>query len=60
MSTFWISFEILLINGKVELSLTWDLKCILSNLVEDSAFTITAAKLYVPVVTLLTEDNAKL
>ena len=49
-----------LINCKVELSLTWDPNCALSNLVGNSTFTITDAKLYVPVVTLSTEDNAKL
>ena len=32
----------------------------LSNLVGASTFTITGAKLYVPIVTLSTEDNAKL
>ena len=32
----------------------------LSNLVGASTFTITDAKLYVPIVTLSTEDNAKL
>ena len=49
-----------LTNCKVELSLTWDPNCVLSNLVGNSTFTITDAKLYVPVVTLSTEDNAKL
>ena len=46
------------INCKVELSLTWDPSCVLSNLVGASTFTITDAKLYVPIVTLSTEDNA--
>ena len=32
----------------------------LSNLVKDSTFTITDAKPYVPIVTLLTVGNAKL
>ena len=50
----------LLINCKVELSLSPDLNCVLSNLVRNSTFTITDAKLYVPIVTLSTEDNAKL
>ena len=43
-----------LINCKVELSLTWNPNCVLSNLVENSTFTITDAKLYVPVVILST------
>ena len=49
-----------LINCKVELSLTWDPNCVLSNLVGASTFTITDAKLYASVVTLSTKDNAKL
>ena len=49
-----------LINCKVELSLTWNENCILTSLVGNSTFTITDAKLYVPVVTLSIEDNTKL
>ena len=49
-----------LINCKVELSLSWNPNCVLSNLVGNSAFTKTDAKLYVPIVTLSAEDNAKL
>ena len=49
-----------LINCKIELSLTWNQKCILSTAADDSAFAMTDAKLYVPVVTLSIEDNAKL
>ena len=46
------------INCKVELSLSWDPNCVLPNLVGASNFTITDAKLYVPIVTLSIEDNA--
>ena len=60
LSNIWRSLEMPLINCKVELSLTWNPNCVLSNLVENSTFTITDAKLYVPVVTLKTEDNVKL
>ena len=49
-----------LINCKVELSLTWNKNCILSSVADDSNFAITDTKLYVPVVTLKTEGNAKL
>ena len=45
---------------KVELCLSWDPNWVLSNLVGASTFTITDAKLYVPIVTLSAEDNAKL
>ena len=60
LSNFGKSLEIPLINCKVELSLAWNENCIFSNLDEDSTFTITDAKLYVPVVTLSIEDNSKL
>ena len=49
-----------LINCKVKLSLSWDPNCVLPNLVGTSTFTIADAKLYVQIVTLSTEDNAKL
>ena len=49
-----------LINCKLELSLTWNENCILISLVGNSTFAITDAKLYVLVVTLSIEDNAKL
>ena len=58
--SLWRSLEMPLINCKVELSLSWDPNFVLSNLVGVLAFTITDAKLYVPIVTLSTEDNAKL
>ena len=49
-----------LINCKVELSLSWDENCILSSVANNSTFEITDTRLYVPVVTLKTEDNGKL
>ena len=49
-----------MINCEVELSLTWSENCELSNVAGNSTFKITDAKRYVPVVTLSTEDNAKL
>ena len=60
LSNFWRSLEMPLIICKVELSLTWNKNCILSSVANDSTFEITDTKLYVPVVTLKTEDNAKL
>ena len=44
----------------MELSLTWSENCILTSLAGNSTFIITDAKLYIPVVTLSIEDNAKL
>ena len=49
-----------LINCKIELSLKWIENCILSNSGTAATFKITDAKLYVPIVTLKTEDNTKL
>ena len=40
--------------------MTWNKNCILSSVANDSTFAITDTKLYVPVVTLKTEDNTKL
>ena len=48
-----------LINCKVELSLKWYEECILSNSGNAATFIITDAKLYIPIVTLKTEDNTK-
>ena len=47
-----------LINCKVEFSLKWYEKCILSSAGDNA--TITDTKLYVPIVTLKIEDNTKL
>ena len=48
-----------LINCKVELSLKWFERCLLTA-ATTATFTITDAKLYVPIVTLSVEDNSKL
>ena len=59
LSNFWRSLEIPLINCKVELSLKWYERCLLT-VANTATFKITDAKLYVPIVTLKTEDNTKL
>ena len=60
LSNFWRSLEMPLINCKVELSLKWHENCILSSAGTAATFVITDTKLYVPIVTLKTEDNTKL
>ena len=60
LSNFWRSLEMPLINCKVELSLKWYENCILSSAGTAATFAITDTKLYVPIVTLKTEDNEKL
>ena len=66
LSNFWRSLEMPLINCKIELSLKWIENRILTlnpnanNDINKATFTITDAKLYVPIVTLSIEDNVKL
>ena len=49
-----------LINCEVNLILTWSKDCVITNSTGAGKFKITETKLYVPVVTLSTQDNAKL
>ena len=63
LSVFWRSLELPLINCEVNLILTWSENCVIvsTNVANQNAtFAITDTKLYVPVVTLSTQDNAKL
>ena len=63
LSNFWRTLEMPLINCEVELILNWSKDCvIIYTNVDDQVptFTITETNLYVPVVTLSTQDNAKL
>ena len=59
LSNFWRSLEMPLIKCKVELSLKWVENCELT-VANTGTFKITNAKLYVPIITLKTEDNTKL
>ena len=49
-----------LINVELNPILTWYDKCVLSNDARATIFEMTDTKIYVPVVTLSTQDNAKL
>ena len=70
MSNFWWLLEIPLINCKVEIFLSWIEECLLTTAgigayanatgADSATFKITDVKLYVPVVTLSTEDSVKL
>ena len=60
LSNFWRTLEMLLINCEVNLILTWSKDCVITNSEGEAKFAITETKLYVPVVTLSTQDNAKL
>ena len=48
-----------LINCEVNLILTWSSICVITNSTGAGSFEITDTKLYVPVATLSTQDNAK-
>ena len=57
------TLEIPLINCEISLILTWSADCVIvsTNVGNQNAtFSITGKKLYVPVVTFSTQDNAKL
>ena len=60
LSSFWRTLEMPIINCEVELILTWSKNCVITNSTGEGKFAITETRLYVPVVTLSTEDNAKL
>ena len=60
LSNFWRTLEMALINWEVSLFLTWSSTCVTTNSTGEGRFTMTDTKFYVPVVTLSTQDNAKL
>ena len=49
-----------LINCEINLILTWSSACVITIDTGAGTFAITDTTLYVPVVTLSTQDNAKL
>ena len=57
LSNFFRSLEILLINCKIKLNLTWKKECVLSTDAGNAVFIIDDTKAYVPVVTLSNDDN---
>ena len=62
LSNFWRTLEMPLINCEVNLILTWSSTCVLiatGNQNQVARFAITDTKLYVPVVTLSTQENTK-
>ena len=62
LSNFWRTLEMPLINCEVILILTWSSNCVLiatNNQNQAATFEITDTKLYVPVVTLSTQENIK-
>ena len=60
LSIFRKTLELPFVNCKINLILTWSEKCVLSNDTKETTFAMTDTKFYVSVVTLSTQDNAKL
>ena len=59
LSNFWRTLGMPLINFEVNLILTCSSTCVITNSTGKGKFIIDETKLYVPLVTLLTIDNAK-
>ena len=60
LRNFWRTLEMPLINCEVNLILTWSSSCVLIATAiqnQNATFAITDTKLYVPVVTLSTQEN---
>ena len=55
LENFWNT-----INCKVNIILTWSSACVTTNSTGAGQSAVTDTKIYVPVVTLSTQDNAKL
>ena len=60
LSIFWRTLEMPSINCEVNLTLTQSSTCVITNFTGARRFAITDTQLYVPVVTLSTQDNSKL
>ena len=60
LSSFWRTLEMSLINCETNLVLTWSESSVITNSIGAELFTIINIKLYVPLVTLSTQDNTKL
>ena len=63
LSNFWRTLEMPLVNCEINLMLTWSSTCVIVSTDvanQIATFAITDTKLDVPVVTLSTQDNAKL
>ena len=63
LSNFWGALEMPLINSEIRLQLKWSRNCIIvagTTNNQNSTFQINDTKLYVPVVTLSTEEKINL
>ena len=60
LSNFWRTLEKPLIDCEINLTFTWSTNCVIYCGIGETKFKITDTKRYVPVATLLTQDNTKL
>ena len=60
LSKFWRTLEMPLINCEINLILTSSEDCVISSAAGETKFKVADTKLYVSVVSLSTQDNAKL
>ena len=60
VSEFWRILEMSLINCEINVILTWPENCVISSATGKIDLAITDTRFHVPVVTLSTQDNAKL
>ena len=60
LSNFWRTLEMPLINSELSLILTWSSTYVITDSTGAGTFEIIDTKLYVPVLTLSTKENAKL
>ena len=60
LSNFWRTLEMPLINCEVNLISTWSSTCVITSSNGAGTFEVTDTKLYVPAVTLSTQENTKL
>ena len=60
LNNFWRTLEMPLTNHEIKLILTQSTDCDIFSAAEKIKFAVTDTTLYVPIVTLSTEDNSKL
>ena len=60
LNIFWRTLEIPIVNCEVNLIFTCSSTCVITNSTGVVTFEIRDKKLYVPVVTLSTQDNSKM
>ena len=56
LRNFWRTLEMPVINCEINLVLTWSSTCVITISTGVGSFVITGTKLYVPLVTLSTQD----